>query len=533
MTEPAARAWRALCPSCGAPVEFASAASASAVCGFCRSTLVRDGEALRRIGVSAEIVDDHTPLQLGVTGRLAGEDFALLGRLQLGSTDAPWNEWRAVFGNGREGWLSEDNGRYVFAFDAPQPPADAPSPDALQPGSPVTIDGRRWTVASRVAARLMAAEGELRDPPPADRTFTVVDVRNDQDEVGTLAADSRGGLTWSVGRSVRLADLSLVGLRENQEKTLSARSAPCPNCGAPLKITLATTQSVVCDQCKSVVDVSKGVGADMAHYAQANAPLAEAGPRLPLGRTGTLALGGPPLPWQVVGYVERRETEPDDDGSVTFWHEYLLFHRTEGFAFLVDTADGWAWVKTLTGAPTGAGRVLMWEGRTFERRWEYDSVVTYVLGEFYWRVERDQRTHHVDWLGRGEARGWQLNEERTADEVTWSAGSALDEADILRAFKVAPAEGAPMRAAPAGPPDLAHVLQRWAGLIMLIVVVVVILAMCSHDPCQFEKDHYGKDSPEYRTCRAREGSGTNWSSGFGSSSGGSFGGWSSGGGGHK
>ena len=66
------RACRAACPNCGAPVEFRSAASASAVCSFCRSTLVRDGEALRRIGHSAELFDDHSPLQLGAAGPLPG-----------------------------------------------------------------------------------------------------------------------------------------------------------------------------------------------------------------------------------------------------------------------------------------------------------------------------------------------------------------------------------------------------------------------------------------------------------------------------
>ena len=71
------RAYRAACPNCGAPVDFVSAASASAVCSFCRSTLVRDGDALRRIGVSAELFDDHSPLQLGAGGRRQGVGFTL------------------------------------------------------------------------------------------------------------------------------------------------------------------------------------------------------------------------------------------------------------------------------------------------------------------------------------------------------------------------------------------------------------------------------------------------------------------------
>ena len=154
MATSAQRAYRAACPNCGAPVEFRSAASASAVCSFCRSTLVRDGDALRRIGQSAELFDDHSPLQLGVAGRWQGSAFTLVGRLQYGYTarpqaaaapspppagaagatggagsqlDGTWNEWHALFDSGKSGWLSDDNGAYVVAFDAP---LDGPAPRA-------------------------------------------------------------------------------------------------------------------------------------------------------------------------------------------------------------------------------------------------------------------------------------------------------------------------------------------------------------------------------------------------------------------
>ncbi|TNY03374.1 DUF4178 domain-containing protein, partial [Escherichia coli] len=77
-------------------------ASASAVCGFCRSTLLRDGETLSRIGQSAEIFDDYSPLQLGATGRWMGQGFAVVGRLQRGSELGPWNEWHLLFDSGGE-----------------------------------------------------------------------------------------------------------------------------------------------------------------------------------------------------------------------------------------------------------------------------------------------------------------------------------------------------------------------------------------------------------------------------------------------
>ena len=86
------RRWQALCPGCGAPVEFASAASASAVCGFCGSTLVREGDALRRIGVVGELFDDHSPLQLGASGRHHGVAFTLVGRAQYRYPEAAFHK---------------------------------------------------------------------------------------------------------------------------------------------------------------------------------------------------------------------------------------------------------------------------------------------------------------------------------------------------------------------------------------------------------------------------------------------------------
>ena len=131
----------------------------------------------------------------------------------------------------------------------------------------------------------------------------------------------------------------------------AARGFNCPSCGAALEVKLATTQSIVCHQCHAVVDVSQGVGADLRHYAQANG----GAPLIPLGSVGTLALGKAPLPWQVVGYVERCEVPTSDEDEQTFWREYLLYHRTEGFAFLVDAEDGWSWTAPLTGVPERAG----------------------------------------------------------------------------------------------------------------------------------------------------------------------------------
>jgi ribosomal protein S27AE len=529
-TEPASqRAYRAACPNCGAPVEFRSAASAFAVCGFCRSTVVRDGDALRKIGDSAELFDDHSPLQLGAGGRYQGAAFTLVGRLQYRYGEGTWNEWHALFDNGRSGWLSEDNGRYVMAFDAPLAEA-VPVPTALRPGAQQVVGGQPFVVASVAVARLIAAQGELPRPPQTQRGFVVADLRSTQGEVGTLDYSDPASAVWSIGRSVAISELAMSGLADAAEKTLAARNTACPNCGASLQLTLATTRSVVCHQCHAVVDVGGGVGGELAHYAQDNGGQ----PQIPLGRVGTLPLTrGQPLPWQVVGYVERCELAEGEDDEQSVWREYLLYHREDGFAFLVDAEDGWSWTAPITGVPQPAGDGVRHEGVVYRRLYAYRGKITHVLGEFYWQLTRDQTTDNTDYAGTGAHTRRRLNREATAagetQEVVWSAGQTLAADAVVQAFGLPPEQRAAMQR-DAAPTSLPGSMRGKTVVVLAIVVLVLLLVRCSHTErarCDALRSTYGDASSAYRNCLSSGGSGAG-----SRTSGGSFGGFSSGGG-HK
>ena len=529
------RAYRAACPNCGAPVDFVSAASTSAVCSFCRSTLLRDGDALRRVGVSAELFDDHSPLQLGASGQRQGVSFTLVGRLQYGYEGGTWNEWHALFDNAasgpRSGWLSEDNGAYVMAFDGPLP-ADAPPIDTLRAGEQVLADSRAWDVASVVRARLIAAQGELPTPPRLDGEFTVVDLRNAAGEVATLDASDPARPAWSVGRSVLIADLAMQGLKDPvSEKTLGSRGVQCPSCGAALQVKLATTQSLSCHQCNAVVDISQGVGADLRHYQQNNSGAGGLEPQIALGTTGTLAIGakegGPPLPWQVVGYMERRDIPQDSEDETTYWREYLLYNRGSGFAFLVDSNEGWSWVRPITGTPVQRQGQALWDGVAYSKKFTYPAQVTWVQGEFYWRVQRDERAMVSDFEGAGSAAARRLSQEQTANEVTWSAGQTMNAAEVADAFGIQPSARAALQG------DVAPLSFKGAGLRHILVAVVVIgllavmLSTCGRKDCDDVRRTFGASSTEYQQCQRSSGGGAR------TGSGGSFGGYSSGGGGHK
>ncbi len=509
-TEPSPqRGYRAACPNCGAPVDFRSSASAFAVCGFCKSTVVREGDALRKIGESAELFDDHSPLQLGAAGKYQGAAFTLVGRLQYRYAEGTWNEWHALFENGKSAWLSEDNGRYVLAIDAPLE-GGAPAATGLKAGAQVMVAGQAWTVASVSAAKLIAAQGELPTAPNLTRGFVVSDLRNARGEVGTLDYGEPGQPRWSVGRSVALTELAMTGLAESSEKTLKARGVECPSCGAALEIKLATTQSIVCHQCASVVDVSKGVGGDLAHYAQQNPQERGSEPLIPLGSTGTLALTrGTALPWQVVGYVERCEVAESADDEQTFWREYLLYHRTEGFAFIVDAQDGWSWTAPITGVPEKAGGGLKYQGVTYRKLYDYTGMVTYVLGEFYWQVTKNQRTFNSDYQGTGAAATKRLNREMTGSgdtsEIVWSGGDTLSADQVMKAFKLASEKSAAVQR-----DALPTALGGSSTLVKIVIWAVIIIVMLLLFRCGSDGDGSG-----YRT------------------GGGSYGGFSSGGGGHK
>jgi len=530
------RRWQAACPNCGAPVEFASAASSSAVCSFCRSTLLREGEALRKIGLSAELIEDYSPLQLGAAGRYAGAPFTIVGRLQMGYAEGNWNEWHALFDSGpngpRSAWLSEDNGSFVLSFDAPLQDERPPQAHELVLGERLLLAGQSWSIAALTQARLLAAQGELPRPPDAGgangKPYLVAELRNAQDEVGTLDYIQPAAPQWSVGRAVRLADLAMTGLREDSSKTLGSRALPCPSCGAALEPRLGNSLSIVCGQCHAVVDISKGAGADLAHFAQENG----LEPLLKLGSTGSLAIsGGKPVPWQVVGYQERCDIPESGEDEQAFWREYLLFNKTEGFIFLVDTEEGWSLVRPLTGAPTGTGNAIVWKDKKFVRKYGYTAKTTYVLGEFYWQLKREERALVTDYEWHSGSRTELLSREQTGNEITWSLGRTLDATEVQRAFKLPHDNLAVLRRDSSSLSDAGGLLRKIVIGVFILVVVIMLLSTCRSDDCQAYKDSYGESSAEYQQCQ-RSGGGGRIAPG-GGSYGGSYGGFGGGGGGHK
>jgi ribosomal protein S27E len=515
MSESPQRAYRAACPGCGAEVEFRSLASTHAVCGYCQSTIVREGDALLRIGKMSEVFDDYSPLQLFSQGKFNGVGFTVVGRLQYKYRDGSWSEWLCALDDGNTASLSEDNGSFVWS-KAANTQRVLPKPEQWVIGNVTAINGRSYSVASIQEVALMSAQGELPKLPPMGESFTVVELRSSQGEVISIDYSAQPP-SLSSGAAVNLESLQLTGLRDVSNKTgqggkeVKGRHFNCPNCGSNVSVKLETSKSITCGSCNSLIDLSQGIGGELSHAIQ-DEPVK---PLIPIGTVGTLQGKS----WQIVGFQHRMGQEVGDDDESFGWSEYLLYNAKAGFQFLVDASDGWSLVKPTTGAPEmKTSRLVTYQGSSFTQQYAYEAETNYVAGEFYWRVTRGQKTYNEDYangklvLSREQSVG--KGDGGNGQEITWSIGSKLEASTVASAFKMQARTTDFERSASGS--DVSPIslswpsLQTWMVIAFVLIFLLLEMRSCSRD-CDPQRENC---SSSYR------------------GTGGSYGGYSSGGG-HK
>ena len=480
-------------------MEFRAAQSTHAVCGYCQSTVVRQGDVLSRIGKMGELFDDHSPLQLFATGTYDKRHFTLIGRLQYKTAEGTWAEWNALFDDGSCGWLAEDNGAYVFT----QPDTlqrNMPPADRYVLGKQVGVNGKPFSVASNVSAMLISAQGELPKLPPLGQAFDVVELRSASGEVLSIDYTATPPVV-SQGKAVLLDDLAFKGLKDESVKDEKGRQFNCPHCGAPVTVALATSKSITCGSCNSLIDLSQGIGGELKSAIQGE-PI---NPLIPLGSLGQLQ----GTQWQVVGFQHRMGVAPGDDEHFG-WSEYLLYNQKRGFSFLVDSEEGWSLVRPTTGAPSmtsSSATSASYMGTNYTLKYSYEAETNYVCGEFYWPVTQGQKTTNKDFANGRRL----LSLEQSTSELVWSSGDQLASDVVAKAFGLEDKKDLLTRG-DATPFSAA----RSVGIGTIIVILVITLILLSL------LSRCSRCDPRVENC----------SSSSTRSSGGSFGGFS-GGGGHK
>lgn len=415
---------QANCPSCGAQVTFRSSASIMAVCDYCRSTLIRHDDAVENIGRMAELLEDASPIQIGSEGRYQGIHFGVIGRIQVKYEQGLWNEWYLQFDNQKSGWLGEANGEYTLTFLTPCRET-LPAFHELSAGMNLAINGESYTVIDIEQGQCTAGAGELPFRIGAGYPAPSVDLRSGR-KYATLDYSETPPLLFT-GDSVDFAALHLTHLRDPRQIGIGetqARAFQCPSCGGTVEIKTPDIQSVTCGHCNTLI----GAGNKNLEVLYKFAKHARISPNIPLGAEGII--GG--QNYRVIGFMTRSAS---GGGG---WSEYLLHNPTQGFRWLVEYQGHWTYAWPVHDIPQKASTLqdhpsMLFDGRQYQHFERYQGKVSYVLGEFYWRVKVNETATINDYIEPP----YILSEEKTGKEITWTAGVYVEPEDVRQTFGLA------------------------------------------------------------------------------------------------
>lgn len=453
------------CPSCGAPIEFAIGSSAVVVCTYCRSVVARTDRGVESHGKVAALIETGSPLRTGVTGKYKNNGFRVTGRTQLRhQAGGVWDEWYAAFDDGRWGWLAEAQGRFYVTFKVV---ADAPPLDQLELAAPVpTIDG---LVAAEIGeATLLSAEGELPWTPEPGGVYAYADLTGDDRRFATIDYSEEPPVVFK-GNETTLDELGIA--RENLRQTrVSAKALNCPKCGGALELRAPDqTERVWCPHCGAGLDVTNG---KLQYFAMLKKK-GRVEPAIPLGTSGTIDSDA----YVIAGFMQRAVKFD----ILYYWTEYLLYNKVKGFRWLVHSDDHWSFVTPLRPGEVGdsgggqSARTVRYEGLTYKIFQEATAKVTYVVGEFYWRVEVGESVDTVDYI----APPFGISKELTtagAREVSYSHARYMPLEEVAQAFNVRDLTR-PTTVGPMQPFPGSNIGRTWATMIALFIVVAIILAI--------------------------------------------------------
>lgn len=258
--------------------------------------------------------------------------------------------------------------------------------------------------------------------------------------------------------------------------SLQVKTLRCSGCGNPLTVRgMKRTESVACEACGSVIDLTD----ENLRIISTFQSKIKHKPLIPLGSRGKVRGDL----FEVIGYLRRAITVEGVDYE---WSEYLLFNPYKGFRWLSEYNGHWNFLKTTTNMPRKKGDGVRYLDKTFLHFQTAESRVTYVLGEFYWKVQAGETCKFTDYI----APPLILSKEQTAQETDWSIGEYIEPETLWSAFRLTSPVPARIGVAPNQPsPYAGRTASLWKliGYLFLAAVFIhLVLLFFSQNKLVFE-----------------------------------------------
>jgi Domain of unknown function (DUF4178) len=264
---------------------------------------------------------------------------------------------------------------------------------------------------------------------------------------------------------------------------IQVKSISCPNCGGAVELRgFAHTLSVVCPQCKTVLDAST----PEVKILQTFQGKTQTQPTIPLGSRGKIG----DTQYEVIGFQVRGVSTGDDSYS---WDEYLLFNPYKGFRYLTEYNGHWNFVHVETALPEHVSSVgkpeVRFGGQIYRAFDSMTASTVYVLGEFPWRVHVGESVGCQDFV----APPLMLSSESTAGETTWSRAEYMTGSQIWQAFKLpgSPPPAYGIFANQPSPPgaSVGSAWSTWLWLNVALATLVFLFMFVAPGSVAFS-DHY-------------------------------------------
>lgn len=245
-------------------------------------------------------------------------------------------------------------------------------------------------------------------------------------------------------------------------KTTLIKAFKCPYCGSDVRLrAMGQSLSAVCSSCQSVIDVSN----ENYRILSTSNQKKRVRPLIPLGSRGRLMNDL----WEVIGFMQR------SDGTGQFgWHEYLLYNPYKGFRWLFQFQGQWTCYEMIKDKPQSKAewkKEISFRDRNYKLFLRGEAKVTFVLGEFYWKVKVGEVSKVVDFI----CPPWTLSWEGSRLETIWSLGQYLEPEIVMEAFRVK--EGFPPKSgiAPNQPSPYAAVFVSLKPALLVLVFALIMI----------------------------------------------------------